>query len=119
VKTLRFVGSSLDDLRNFPAEARRQAGFELYAVQRGLQPSDSKPMNDIGAGVREIRVYVLGEWRVLYVAKFADAVYVLIPFRRSLAKRDVKTLSLRGNGTGSLEIGNEFNNHGIERQCNR
>ena len=66
MKTLRFVGSSLDDLRNFPAEARRQAGFELYAIQRGLQPSDSKPMNDIGAGVREIRVHVLGEWRVLY-----------------------------------------------------
>jgi len=42
-----------------------------------------------------------------------------IPFRRSLGKRDVKTLSLGGNGTGSLEISNEFNNHGIERQCIR
>jgi phage-related protein len=62
VKSLRFVGSSLDDLRNFPAEARRQAGFEIYTVQRGLQPSDLKPMNVIGAGVREIRVHVLGEW---------------------------------------------------------
>jgi len=86
VKPLRFVGSSLDDLRNFPAEARRQAGFELYAVQRGLQPSDSKPMNDIGAGVREIRVHVLGEWRVLYVAKFADAVYVLHSFQKKSRK---------------------------------
>ena len=86
MKTLRFVGSSLDDLRNFPAEARRQAGFELYAVQRGLQPSDSKPMNDIGAGVSEIRVHVLGEWRVLYVAKFADAVYVLHSFQKKSRK---------------------------------
>ncbi len=86
MKTLRFVGSSLDDLRNFPAEARRQAGFELYAVQRGLQPSDSKPMNDIGAGVSEIRVHVLGEWRVLYVAKFADAVYVLHSFHKKSRK---------------------------------
>ena len=86
MKPLLFVGSSLDDLRNFPAEARRQAGFELYAIQRGLQPSDSKPMNDIGAGVREIRVHVLGEWRVLYVAKFADAVYVLHSFQKKSRK---------------------------------
>jgi phage-related protein len=94
VKTLRFVGSSLDDLRNFPAEARRQAGFELYAVQRGLQPSDSKPMNDIGAGVREIRVHVLGEWRVLYVAKFADAVYVLHSFQKKSRKTRREDLEL-------------------------
>jgi phage-related protein len=94
VKNLRFVGSSLDDLRNFPAEARRQAGFELYAVQRGLQPSDSKPMNDIGAGVREIRVHVLGEWRVLYVAKFADAVYVLHSFQKKSRKTRREDLEL-------------------------
>jgi phage-related protein len=86
VKSLRFVGSSLDDLRNFPAEARRQAGFELYAIQRGLEPSDLKPMNVIGAGVREIRVHVLGEWRVLYVAKFSDAVYVLHSFQKKSQK---------------------------------
>lgn len=74
MKSLRFVGSSLDDLRHFPAEARRQAGFELYAIQRGLEPSDWKPMKTVGSGVREIRIRVLGEWRILYVAKFADAV---------------------------------------------
>ena len=50
MKTLRFVGSSLDDLKNFPAEARREAGFELDAVQRGLMPSDFKPMLAVGAG---------------------------------------------------------------------
>lgn len=86
MKRLRFVGSSLDDLRNFPAEARRQGGFQLYAVQRGLETSDSKPMNVIGAGVREIRIHVLGEWRVLYVAKFDDAVYVLHAFQKKSRK---------------------------------
>jgi phage-related protein len=86
MKPLRFVGSSLDDLRDFPAEARRQAGFELYAVQRGLEPSDWKPMNVIGTGAREIRIHVLGEWRVLYVAKFADAVYVLHTFQKKSRK---------------------------------
>ncbi len=39
-------------------------------------------MNEIGRGVSEIRIHVLGEWRVLYVAKFADAVYVLHAFQK-------------------------------------
>ena len=86
MKPLRFVGSSLDDLRSFPAEARRQAGFELYAIQRGFDPSDWKPMKTVGSGVREIRIRVLGEWRVLYVAKFADAVYVLHAFQKKTQK---------------------------------
>lgn len=86
MKPLRFVGASLDDLRNFPAEARRQVGFELYAIQRGLEPSDWKPIKLIGAGVREIRIHVLGEWRVLYVAKFGDAVYVLHAFQKKSRK---------------------------------
>ena len=86
MKLLEFVGSSLDALREFPAEARRAAGFELGFVQRGLDPSDWKPMNDVGAGVREIRIHVLGEWRVLYVAKFAAAVYVLHAFQKKTQK---------------------------------
>ncbi|MCM2359438.1 MAG: type II toxin-antitoxin system RelE/ParE family toxin [Geobacteraceae bacterium] len=82
MKNLRFIGSSLDDMRDFPAEARRQAGFELDAVQRGLEPSDWKPMASVGTGVREIRIHVLGEWRVIYVAKIADAIYVLHAFQK-------------------------------------
>ena len=82
MKKLRFIGSSLDDMRDFPAEARRQAGFELDAVQRGLEPFDWKPMTSIGSGVREIRVHVLGEWRIIYVAKIADAIYVLHAFQK-------------------------------------
>lgn len=86
MKTIRFIGSSLDDLRDFPAEARREAGFELNAVQRGFDPSDWKPMSDIGLGVREIRIHSLGEWRVIYVAKFADAIYVLHAFQKKTQK---------------------------------
>jgi phage-related protein len=59
MKTLRFIGSSIDDLRDFPMEARREAGFELDAVQRGLMPSDFKPMLNVGAGAYEIRLHVL------------------------------------------------------------
>ena len=67
VKRLEFVSSSLSDLKEFPVEARRAAGFELSFVQQGLEPSDWKPVSVVGAGVREIRIHVLGEWRVLYV----------------------------------------------------
>ncbi len=82
MKRLEFVGSSLNDLKKFPPEARRAVGFELSYVQQGLEPSDWKPISAVGAGVREIRVHVLGEWRVLYVAKFAEAIYVLHVFQK-------------------------------------
>jgi phage-related protein len=86
MKPLNFVGSSLDDLRNFPEEARRAAGFELRAVQSGLEPTDWRQMNVVGPGVKEIRIHVLGEWRVVYVARFRDAVYVLHAFQKKTRK---------------------------------
>lgn len=86
MKKLRFIGSSLDDLKNFPAEARRNAGFELDTVQRGSMPSDFKPLLSVGAGAYEIRIHVQGEWRVIYVAKFDDAVYVLHAFHKTTQK---------------------------------
>jgi phage-related protein len=86
MKPLRFIGSSKDDLSAFPREARQAAGMELWQVQHGLMPSDFKPMLTIGAGVYEIRLKVLGEWRVLYVAKFAPAIYVLHAFQKKTPK---------------------------------
>jgi len=86
MKPLNFAGSSLDDLRNFPDEARRAAGFELRAVQNGLEPSDWKPMQVIGPNAKEIRIHVLGEWRVIYVGKLRDAVYVLHAFQKKTRK---------------------------------
>lgn len=94
MKPLEFVGSSLDDLRAFPVEARRVAGFELGFVQRGLNPSDWKPMSEVGAGVREIRIRILGEWRVLYVAKLAEAVYVLHAFQKKTQKTRKEDIEL-------------------------
>ncbi len=91
---MRFVGSSLDDLRNFPEEARRIAGFELRAVQNGFEPQDWKPMRSIGAGVKEIRIHVLGEWRIVYVAKLADAIYVLHAFQKKSQKTNRNGIEL-------------------------
>ena len=86
MKKLKFIGSSLDDLKNFPAEARREAGFELDSVQRGAMPMDFKPLLAVGSGVYEIRIHALAEWRVIYVAKFDDAVYVLHAFHKKTQK---------------------------------
>lgn len=94
MKALKFVGSSLDDLTDFPLEARRASGFELWQVQRGLRPSDFKPMPSIGTGAFEIRVHVLGEWRLIYVAKFEGAVYVLHAFRKKTQKTRKEDIEL-------------------------
>lgn len=94
MKSLRFIGSSLDDLREFPDEAKRQAGFELFAIQRGLDPADWKPINQVGPGAREIRIHLLGEWRVIYVAKFEEAVYVLHCFEKRSQKTRMADIEL-------------------------
>ena len=82
-KPVEFRGSALEDLRAFPETARRAAGYQLDQVQHGREPDDWKPMNTVGRGVREIRIRdAAGAFRVLYVAKFEDAVYVLHVSRR-------------------------------------
>ena len=82
-KEIRWVGSSYDDILNFPEEPRRKAGFELGKVQAGLEPEDWKPFSDVGAGVKEIRVAdSSGTFRVMYVAKFEEATYVLHCFQK-------------------------------------
>jgi phage-related protein len=102
LKPLNFVGSSLDDLRNFPDEARRAAGFELRAVQNGLEPSNWKSMQTIGPGVKEIRIRVLGEWRIIYVAKFRDAVYVLHAFQKKTRKTNQHDIDLARQRYGQI-----------------
>jgi phage-related protein len=94
MKALNFVGSSLDDLRNFPDDARRAVGFELYSVQCGLELRDWRPMQVVGPGVKEIRIHVLGEWRVIYVANFSGAVYVLHAFQKKNQKTDRRHIDL-------------------------
>jgi phage-related protein len=86
-KPVEFRGSSLDDLRDFSESARHEAGHQIDLVQQGYQPDDWKPMPNIGAGVQEIRIRdAAGAFRVIYVAKFADAVYVLHCFIKATQK---------------------------------
>jgi len=82
-KEIRWVGSAYDDLLAFPDEPRRSAGFQLGKIQVGLDPDDWKPFGDIGAGTREIRIReTSGIYRVIYIAKFEEAVYVLHCFQK-------------------------------------
>lgn len=82
-KEIRWVGSAYDDLVGFPDEPRRAAGFQLRKIQAGLEPEDWKPFDEVGAGTREIRIREAdGIFRVMYVAKFEEAVYVLHCFQK-------------------------------------
>lgn len=94
-KPVTFHGDSLDRLRDFPEDARREAGHALYQVQKGLDPNDWKPMPTIGAGVREIRIRDgIGAYRVIYIATLADAVHVLHAFQKKSQKTAHRDLAL-------------------------
>jgi phage-related protein len=93
-KPVAWVGSARGDIRGFPADARRDAGFERRRVQQGLDPDDWKPMATIGPGVREIRIHTDLEHRVFYVATFAEAVYVLHAFEKRTRKTPKRDLDL-------------------------
>ena len=83
MKPLTFVGGADEELREFPSLARHRAGYQLYLVQKGDSPSDSKPLASVGPGCREIRVRESsGAYRVLFVASVGTDVYVLHCFQK-------------------------------------
>ena len=82
-KQIRWVGSVYGDPLAFPKDARKEADFQLAKVQAGLEPADWRPFDDVGAGTREIRIRdASGIYRVMYVAKFEEAIYVLHCFQK-------------------------------------
>jgi phage-related protein len=82
-KEIRWVGSSYQDILKFSAESRKEAGFQLGKVQAGLEPDNWKPFDDVGIGTKEIRIRdATGIYRVMYVAKFEEAIYVLHCFQK-------------------------------------
>ena len=87
MRSLYFIGTSQDDLRAFPDDAKRSAGWDLRRVQSGLDPTDWKAMPTVGAGVREIRIRgQAGAFRVFYVVASEAAVYVLHAFQKKTQK---------------------------------
>jgi len=104
-REIRWVGSSYTDLLAFPKEVRRQAGFQLEKIQAGLDPSDWKPFSVVGPGTRELRIRdETGAYRVMYVARFDEAVYVLHCFQKksqetSMQDRDIARARYRALAT--------------------
>ncbi|HRO64080.1 type II toxin-antitoxin system RelE/ParE family toxin [Thermomonas sp.] len=93
IKPITFLGDSLRALREFPDDAKQDAGYQLDRVQHGFPPNDFKPMPSIGKGVEEIRIRDdSGVYRVIYTARLSDAVYVLHAFQKktqATSKRDI------------------------------
>jgi phage-related protein len=95
MKPLSFLGNSLQCLRDFPDDARQDVGFQLDKVQRGQQPADFKPMPSVGAGVEELRVWDdSGTYRVIYLARLKEAVYVLHAFQKKTQTTSKQDLEL-------------------------
>ena len=92
MKGIKFLGTSLKAVREFPALAKREAGYQLDRVQHGLDPMDWKPMKSVGQGVREIRIQHEGQYRVIYVASFEEKVYVLHAFQKETPKTSKQDL---------------------------
>jgi len=98
-KEIRWIGSSYQNILDFPPEARKEAGHQLGKVQAGLEPDDWKPFGEAGAGIKEIRIWEkAGTYRVMYVAKFEEAIYVLHCFQKktqATAKKDKDIVTAR------------------------
>ena len=95
MKPIRFVGGARDDLAAFPKSARTRAGYDLFMVQVGRNPDNWKTLTSVGPGACEIRVRdSAGAYRVIYVARFAEAVYVLHAFHKKTQKTARSDLNL-------------------------
>ena len=103
MKPLKWLGSSYSRLLEFPKSALRQVGYQLGKIQRGEEPADWKPMNSVGPGALEIRIHEPHEHRVIYVAKFEDAVYVLHAFEKKTQKTPEKDLNIARRAYAELK----------------
>lgn len=95
LKPVAFLGDSLSRLKDFPDDARVEAGFQLSEVQHGRDPADWKPMKTVGVGVREIRVReASAAYRVIYLANLPDRVLVLHAFEKKTQKTPQRDIDL-------------------------
>ena len=94
MKPIVWLGDSLVRVRDFPADAKRELGYQLERVQNEREPADWKPMSSVGVGVNEIRARIGGAFRVIYVAKFQEAVYVLHAFQKKSSKTARRNVEL-------------------------
>ena len=94
MKQLLWIGNSYRALTAFPKAVKQAAGFQLHLIQQGKDPDDWKPMPSIGPGVREARIHVGGEHRIIYLAKFEEGVYILHAFQKKTQKTAKKNFNI-------------------------
>ncbi len=94
MKVIEWMGKAYEDLCRFPDAAKHEAGYQLHLVQTGDEPGDWKPMKTIGQGAKEIRINEDGAYRIIYVARFEDAIYVLHAFPKKTKKTSKKDIDL-------------------------
>jgi phage-related protein len=88
LKPVRWMGTSLRDLRSFPREVRLDIGHALFTAQEGKTDPAAKPLKGFGgASVLEIVASHHGNaWRGVYTVRFQDAIYVLHVFQKKSTK---------------------------------
>ena len=88
LKPVRWIGTSLRDLRSFPRGVRIDIGHALFAAQEGKTDPAAKPLKGFGgANVLEIVASHHGNsWRGVYTVRFQDAIYVLHVFQKKSTK---------------------------------
>lgn len=102
-KPVKFLGDALKRLRTLPAQVRQDVGYQLDRLERGLQPEDFKPMPGIGLGIEEIRVWDgSGTYRVIYVARRQEAIYVLHVFQKNTGRTAALDIELAKRRFASL-----------------
>jgi phage-related protein len=113
MKPVRFIGSAREDLSAFPQSAKSHIGHELFLVQEGFEPTSWKPMKVVGMGAREIRMnQPLGAFRVVYVAAFASAIYVLHAFQKKTRTTSHKDIELARRRYRQVAVMERLHRHG-------
>jgi len=103
-KAIYWIGTSLKDLLVFPSKARQEAGYQLHRVQNGLEPENWKSFQQVGPGVKEVRISEGNNiYRIMYVAKLANRIYVLHSFQKKTQKTSLKDIDIAKTRYKSIE----------------
>ncbi len=95
MKRVIWIGSAKKDLQqHFSRMAQREAGHQIHRLQEGFDPKDWKPLHGVGPGIREIRIHAENEYRIIYVAQFEEALYILHSFVKKTQKTSQRDLEL-------------------------
>ena len=90
-----WEGDSLEVIRRFPGPVRQDLGAELRRLQTGDRPLNSRPMPSIGTRVYELKEQDERTWyRVIYLAKIGNRIYILHCFEKKSAKTGKSDLAL-------------------------